>query len=176
MTGRRQRQQGFTYIALLLLVAMMGVWLSATANVWHLRAQRDKEQELLSIGHEYRLALERYARSTVGAGRRLPLRLEDLVLDERSPEKRRHLRRIYIDPMTGEAKWGVVLQADGQIIGVHSLSKDEPIKKAGFGAKDTAFADKTSYSDWVFLAAVPTAAPRGAGSPVAPRGPSVPRR
>ena len=172
MTGRRSRQGGFTYIALLLLVAIMGVWLAATANVWHLRQQRDKEQELIFIGHQFRTAIERYAASSAGGARRLPLRLEDLLLDERSLEKRRHLRRVYTDPMTGSTEWGLVRQADGQIVGVHSLSTDTPLKTAGFEAKDSGFSDKTSYADWVFLAAVATAAPAARPNNSVPRNPA----
>jgi type II secretory pathway pseudopilin PulG len=157
---RRSRQAGFTYIALLLVVAIMGVWLAATANVWQLRQQREKEKELLFVGHEFRQAIERYARAAQGTGRKLPLRLEDLLLDERVLEKRRHLRRIYADPMTGNTDWGLVRQADGQIIGVHSLSTEVPLKKAGFGVKDSGFSAASTYADWVFLAAVQTARPQ----------------
>ena len=153
----------------------MGVWLSATANVWQLRQQREKEKELLFIGQQFQLAIERYARASQGSGRRLPLRLEDLLLDERTLEKRRHLRRIYADPMTGDADWVLVRQADGQIIGVHSLSTEVPLKKAGFGAKYSGFSDASSYADWVFLAAVRTATPPPGNSVPAPPG-VVPRR
>jgi type II secretory pathway pseudopilin PulG len=165
VTGRpdQARQAGFTYIGLLLAVAIMGVWLAATANVWHLRVQREKEQELLFIGSQFRQALNRYSASTLGSGRRFPVRLEDLLLDERSAQKRRHLRRIYTDPMTGKAEWGLVRLADGQIIGVHSLSTEQPVKKAGFGLRDLAFTGKQAYSQWAFLAAA-----RAGSVPAAP--------
>lgn len=151
---RQSRQTGFTYIGLLLAVAILGVWLAATANVWHVRMQREKEQELLFIGNQFRQAINHYSASSVGSGRRYPLRIEDLLLDERHLEKRRHLRRIYTDPITGKAEWGLVRLADGQIIGVHSLSTDEPVKKAGFSLRDLAFTSKRSYSQWVFIASM----------------------
>jgi type II secretory pathway pseudopilin PulG len=164
---RPRRERGFTYIALLIAVAIMGVWLAASANFLHLRMQRDKEQELLYIGHQFRQAIERYANSGAGNARRLPLRLEDLLLDERFPEKRRHLRRIYLDPMTGQAEWGLVRLADGQIIGVHSLSRDAPVKKAGFDLPDVDFTARSSYSQWVFLAAVKPGSTLKAPTPAA---------
>ena len=178
MTGSVQpsRQGGFTYIALLLVVAIMGVWLGATANVWQLRQQREKEKELLFVGQQFQLAIERYARAAQGTGRRLPMRLEDLLLDERSLEKRRHLRRIYVDPMTGNADWALVRQADGQIIGVHSQSTQAPLKRAGFDFKYSGFTAAASYAEWVFLAAVRTATPQPGNNPsvtprIAPRKP-----
>ena len=169
MTGRARAQGGLSYIAVLLLVAIMGVWLAATANVWHLRQQRDREQELLFIGHQFRSAIEHYAAASAGGARRLPLRLEDLLLDERTLERRRHLRRIYVDPMTGDSAWGLVRQGDGQIIGVHSLSTVGPLKTAGFDAKDSGFSDKASYADWVFMATLATAAPASQPKAPAPR-------
>ncbi len=174
---RPGRERGFTYIALLIAVAIMGVWLAASANFLHLRVQRDKEQELLYIGHQFRQAIERYANSSAGNARRLPLRLEDLVLDERFPEKRRHLRRIYLDPMTGKAEWGLVRVADGQIIGVHSLSQDAPVKRAGFDLSDLDFTARSSYSQWVFLAAIqPGSVPKAAMPAASASGTQVPSR
>jgi hypothetical protein len=40
----------------------------------------------------------------------------------------RYLRRIYRDPMTSKTEWGLVQSVDGRIMGVHSLSKDKPLK------------------------------------------------
>ncbi len=178
VTGRRShsRQAGFTYIALLLAVAIMGVWLGATASVFHMSVQREKEQELLFIGNQFRQALESYSAGSVGSARRFPLRLEDLLLDERTLVKRRHLRRIYLDPMTGQDDWGLVLGAGGQIVGVHSLSTGEPIKKAGFAVKDQNFSDKSSYVEWVFLAKIePVKAAAPAPKAVPARGSAQPR-
>lgn len=147
-----RRESGFTYIGVLLLVTVVGLWLAATGTVWHLEVQRDKERELLYIGNQFRDALDRYAASTVGSARRFPLRLEDLVLDERFAAKRRHLRRIYRDPMTGREDWGVIRTGDGQIIGVHSLSTEVPVKRANFAIRDLAFTSKANYGQWVFMA------------------------
>jgi type II secretory pathway pseudopilin PulG len=155
--------RGFTYVALLLGVAIVGVWIAATASVWHLTLQREKEQELLFIGNEFRAAINHYWRSSGATARRYPMHLEDLLQDERLAEKRRHLRRIYTDPMTGKSEWGLIRLKDGQIIGVRSLSEQEPIKKAGFRVRDQGFVGKTRYTDWLFIA-VPSAT---AGAPTA---------
>lgn len=162
-TGRLRlpsRQAGFTYMAMLVAVGVMGVWLAATGQYWHLQVQREREQELLQVGHEWREALLQYAASTQGGGRRLPQRLEDLLLDDRFAQKRRHLRRIPVDPITGSTEWGVVRTVDGQINGVHSLSEAEPLKKAGFELADIAFTGRTAYNQWIFSVATRAATPR----------------
>ena len=56
------RQRGFTYLAVLFAVAILGAVLGASAVVWHAQAQRDKEQELLFIGHAYRQAIMHHAK------------------------------------------------------------------------------------------------------------------
>ncbi len=148
---RQVHERGFTYIGVLVLVAMMGAALAAAGQVWHTMQKREKEQELLFIGHQFQLALNRYASHTPGQGRRAPPNLEELLKDSRHPEVRRYLRKIYLDPMTGSAEWGLITGPDGEIYGVHSLSIDEPLKKSHFGLANRHFEGKMKYSDWVFM-------------------------
>lgn len=143
--------RGFSYIGVLLLAALMGMALAAAGQVWQVMRQREKEQELLFIGQQFRLALDRYARHTPGKGRRTPQRLEDLLQDPRAPGVQRYLRKIYVDPMTGRAEWGLITGPAGEIYGVHSLSTDEPLKKSQFRLADRPFEARKKYSDWVFL-------------------------
>lgn len=157
---------GFTYIGLLLAVALVGTLVAAAASHWHLEVQREKEQELLFVGNEFRQAIVSYAAATKPKARPYPMSLDDLLLDERTVEKRRHLRRIYADPMTGRAEWGLVRMANGQIIGIHSLSDGQPIKQAGFRRRDEGLMGRAKYSEWQFLASggpaslPPASAPR----------------
>lgn len=153
MTGR---QSGFTYIVMLLAVAIFGAGLAAVGPVWQALLQRDREMELLHVGHQFRMAINRY----YAANRRYPLHLEDLVLDDRSPAIRRHLRKIFVDPMTGRPEWGTVKSAEGQVVGVYSLSDARPLKRAGFRAHETTFAGKEKYAEWIFMAATARAADR----------------
>lgn len=67
----------------------------------------------------------------------------------RSPGVQRHLRRIYIDPMTGKSEWGLIRVA-GRIVGIHSLSDRKPIKRDHFDAEDAACRNKEKYSEWTF--------------------------
>lgn len=147
------RERGFTYIGVLVLVVLMGIALAATGQSWRTMQQREKEQELLFAGQQFRLALERYAHDTPGQARRSPLRLEELLQDPRYPGIRRHLRKIYLDPMTGNAEWGLITGPGGEISGVYSLSDGEPLKKSNFALVDRQFEGKLKYSDWVFMQA-----------------------
>ena len=145
------REGGFTYIGVLVLVVLMGIALASAGQVWHTLQLREKEQELLFIGQQFRIALKRYADRTPGKGRRQPLHLEELLLDPRHPGIQRHLRRIYLDPITGSAEWGLITGPGGEIVWVHSLSDAEPLKKSNFGLADRRFEGKMKYSDWVFM-------------------------
>jgi len=149
-TGERLHagaQPGFALMALLLIVAVSGLALAAAAQVWSTTSRRDKEDELLRIGAEFRQAIRSYALSSPGA-QQYPQRLEDLVLDPRFPNVKRHLRRIYADPLTGEAQWGLVKAGDA-IIGVHSLASGSPLKTAldpELGIAE----DAQTYEAWIF--------------------------
>lgn len=151
---------GFTYIGVLVLVAMMGMGLALTGELWHTAQKREKEQELLFIGNQFRRAIAMY--SANGGGNLQ--RLEDLLRDPRLPGVRRYLRRIYRDPMTGGTEWGLIKSGGNVITGVYSLSDDEPLKQAGFGPGESDFEGKKKYSEWVFA---PKPAP-GTPGPVAP--------
>jgi len=140
---------GFTYIGVLLLVALMGISLTVVGQVWQTRQQREKERELLFVGDQIRRAIALYYAGTPGGAERFPRSLEDLLKDPRYPGVRRYLRKIYRDPMTRRAEWGLV-KAGELIIGVHSLSDEAPLKKAGFRFADRGFEDQPRYSDWVF--------------------------
>jgi len=148
--GERRDCAGFTYLGLLLLVAMMSVALTVVSQVWQTVQQRDKEDELLFVGDQMRRALALYAANSQG-GQRYPQSLEELVKDSRFPDARHYLRKIYLDPITGRADWGLVKGPEDRILGVHSLSEGEPLKKTGFSLADRAFEGKTKYSEWVFI-------------------------
>jgi type II secretory pathway pseudopilin PulG len=156
-------QRGFTYVGLLLAVALAGVALAAAGTLWGTAAKRDKEAELLFVGDQFRRAIGSYYDGTPGA-KRYPLKLEDLLEDKRLAATRRHLRRIYADPMTGKADWELVRLADGAIVGVHSRSGASPMKVGNFGPRDESFADAKSYREWVFA----YAPQGGGGKPAAP--------
>jgi type II secretory pathway pseudopilin PulG len=155
-------QRGFTYVGLLLAVALAGVALAAAGMLWSTTAKRDKEAELLFVGDQFRRAIGSYYEGTPGA-KRYPQRLADLLEDKRLAVTRRHLRQIYADPMTGQPDWDLVRLPDGAIGGVHSRSEATPLKVANFAPSDESFANAASYRDWVFAYA-----PQGGGGAAKP--------
>lgn len=174
MTRLRLDQRGFTYIGLLLVVAIMGVTLAAAGELWSTASKREKEAQLLFAGDEFRRAIGSYYESSPGV-KQFPQQLEDLLEDRRFPMVRRHLRKVYVDPITNATSWGLVKQGD-RILGVHSVSTDKPLKIANFKREDEGFSDSRTYADWRFVyqpvAGVPVApralAPPPIGAPAAP--------
>jgi type II secretory pathway pseudopilin PulG len=149
---------GFVYICLLIGLVVISIGLTAVSEVWHQSKVREREDDLLYIGNQYRQAITRYYLASPGKTRSFPMQLQDLLEDNRSPDKtRKYLRKLYTDPISGQPNWGEVRIAGGQLVGVYSQSELTPIKIAGFALPDKDFADKTQYSHWVFRSALPAA-------------------
>ena len=142
-------ERGFAYVGVLVLTAVIGIGLMQAGLVWSKQRQRERETELLFVGGQIRLAIERYYRAPPGS--QYPRLLDALVEDKRSPNVQHHLRRLYADPMTGKPDWGIVKAPDGGIIGVYSQASGMPLKQGGFPLADEAFSGKNSYRDWVFV-------------------------
>ena len=161
-----RRHAGFTYIGLLILVAAMGLALTVVAQLWHTVQLRDKEEELLFAGNEFRRAIGLYIASTG----RYPNSLEDLLRDPGFPGVRRSLRKLYRDPITGSTQWGLVKPDANSIVGVYSRSDAQPLKQGGFSLADRSFEAKEKYTQWVFMAR-PATKPN---PPALPGGKAVP--
>lgn len=149
---RRPLEDGFTY--LLLLIAIATISAVAALSLQHGRslAQRDKEAELLYVGGEFRSALQSFSAATPAGERARPRSLDQLVRDDRGAVVRRHLRRVFVDPLTGTTDWGVVRDSSGDIAGVFSLASGAPIKQERFDPPFESFRLAKAYSDWIFSA------------------------
>jgi len=147
----RRIQYGFTYLAILFAIAIISITLTGTISLWSIERQRDKEQELLFVGDQFRQAIARYHENSPGAVKQYPASLADLLSDNRFSTIQRHLRRIYLDPISGTDKWGLVMTPSGGIMGVYSPSNANPIKRAEFAGRDQQFVGKTRYSEWKFV-------------------------
>lgn len=159
-------EKGSIYIWMLFTVTIAGILLAATGQVWQVKAQREREKELLLVGEQFRQAVMSYYNSVSGGEKKYPQSLEDLLLDKRGPKPERHLRKIFLDPMTKNNEWGLVEEpvpeqtsgsgarvsrSDLGIIGVYSLSRQGPIKSENFPDHYSTFAEASTYQDWQFV-------------------------
>ncbi len=143
----RRHDRGFTYLGLLVLVALIGLLLAAGGEVASTAAQRERETQLLWVGHEYRAAIGRYWMHK----RAYPQTLQELLgAAPDAPVQFRYLRRLYPDPMTNAVDWVLVLAPGGGIVGVASSSKRAPLKTGNFVEADQDFAAAATYGDWQF--------------------------
>ena len=152
---------GFTYIAALAMVVIMGIMLSQMAVVWSTKMKREREVELLFRGTQIRDALRRFygftlnpygatpqPGVTVATGTKPPVttfqpntprinELKDLLKAPGSAGTVRYLRGSekgpnMVDPITGK-DWALVKDPTTQrIIGVASTSEAAPLKQANF--------------------------------------------
>jgi len=156
-------QYGFTYLSLLFVIVVLGLAAGIAGRYWSMEARREAEAELIFRGSQIAAGIKRYYEESPGA-KAYPRSLEELVEDKRWPVAKRHLRRIYPDPMTGKSDWQTVRAPDGGIMGVASSSEKEPLKKKGFPTALKGFEDRSSFGDWQFvfvpLNAQPQQAPR----------------
>jgi type II secretory pathway pseudopilin PulG len=147
-TSRRKFSGGFTYLGILVIIVIMGLMAAMAGEVASMQAQREREVELLFIGHQYRDAVERYYR----LNHRFPSTTAELVHDTSgAATSQSFLRRLYLDPMTGEADWTLIPAPNGGFMGVASSSQRTPLKRAGFDWIDTDFDQAERYSDWAFI-------------------------
>lgn len=136
------------------LIALMGIVAGVAATTWEFRSQRDKELQLLFVGHAYRAAIIRYAHAHARDREPFPADLKLLVEDGDHLVPVRYLRRLYFDPISGSPEWGLVRTPGGGITAVYSLSEKRPVRLVAMaGSSDGIdFAHAKTYRDWVFAA------------------------
>ena len=127
MKMKHSPSKGFTYLSLLIAVAITAGALAAAGGLYSHAAQREKERELLFIGEQFRQAIALYYWRTPGGAHQYPKSLEALLEDKRWPVAQRYLRSIPKDPFTqSAATWTPVPPADpkrGGIFDIHSSAK-----------------------------------------------------
>jgi type II secretory pathway pseudopilin PulG len=156
VTIARREFGGFTYLFVLLLVALLAGVLAAAGTRWGTIDQRTREAELLRAGSTIRDAIGAYYQSTPGTVKRFPPSLDSLLLDSRYLGIRRHLRKIPYDPFSRDKSWGLVSAPDGGLMGVYSQSEKVPFKTENFAVADSTFSGASHYSDWHFVYAPPS--------------------
>jgi type II secretory pathway pseudopilin PulG len=163
--------------ALLVMMAVAAVLMSAALPVWRHEAQREKEEELIWRGQQYVRAIRLFNAKTQA----FPPSIDVLV-------QQHYLRRKYKDPitnddfqvlsagspipgqagqanLTGQPRQSANQPVVGGIIGVVSKSKDESIR---------IYLGRTHYNEWTFLYV--NQRPGGVGNPGGPGAPGFPGR
>lgn len=150
---KRAGQHGAVLLIVMLFVLVSALSASTLVQMYQTQTRREKEEQLLFVGDQYRRAIASYyGHIPPGGARSMPPSIDDLLNDQRFPTPIQHLRRAYPDPMTGKVDWTFVRDRGG-IAGVRSSSTREPLKQAGFSERYRWFEGKTSYAEWVFVAA-----------------------
>jgi len=131
-------------------IIIIGISLGAAGKYWQNVMMREKEEELLFRGGQYRLAIERYflARPPF----QYPPSIDELLKDSRFPQAKRHLRQKYKDPITNDDFEIFKDPMKGnRITGVYSKSEKEPLRTAGFDEPYKDFEGKKAYKEWQFI-------------------------
>ncbi len=168
-------QRGATLVIVLVAVMILGLLAGIAGSTWKTVMQREREEELLWRGDQYRRAIESYyTKAHAGTQGTLPPNLESLLKDPRSQQTLRHIRKLYKDPFTGEdfepvrpssvagvggAVGGTVSASSGLTVtpvaggisGVKSTSAEKPMKKDNFPKVYDTFKNAKKYSDWEFV-------------------------
>lgn len=128
-----RRERGYSYLAVLFLVALTAAALAALGQAWSTAAQRERERELLFRGGEIARAIAAYAQATPNPPQQYPRSLDDLLSDPRGLRPRRHLRRAYEDPFTGKPDWELVAEPGqpGAFSAVRSRSAHALLREFG---------------------------------------------
>lgn len=153
-----RKARGLVLLGVLLLLALAALGALIGAEVWATAVKREREEQLLFVGDQYRQAIESYWRASPGPAKTFPRSLDDLLDDRRFPMPVRHLRRAYRDPNDEQAQWGLVRISNG-ITGVYSTSDAAPLKKGGFPTRYRGFERATAYREWRFVAELPNSLP-----------------
>lgn len=149
--GCQGRQRGFSYVVAMFAVAILAVLSLRALENLHTKERREKEVELLFAGQAYQNAIRLYYDNSPGTEKHFPPDLQALLLDARATRISRPLRKLYRDPIAGSEVWGIVPAPGGGVMGVYSLSSQQPIKIAGFPVDLQGFAGARQYQDWKFV-------------------------
>ncbi len=117
---KRQIQQGgFTYVFVLLVVALTSVGLSVVGTLWSANAQRERSIQAQWAAEQYRAALDAYWRASPGVLVRVgPPAPDALLLDPRYIQPVRRLRRLYANPLRKDGQWSWITTDGSGIQGI----------------------------------------------------------
>ena len=130
--GLSRRAFGFTFIELMIVMAIIAILLSIAVPVYNRSITRAKESVLRNNLFTMRTVLDEYTYDKQKA----PQTLQDLV-------DQGYLRQIPVDPMTGNNEWNVI-QEDA----LTAVNQTEPGIFDVRSLSDKTGLDGTRYSEW----------------------------
>ncbi len=152
MTKFKKRTCGLTLVELIVAITILMILTGAAVPIARVRIRRDKERDLRQALWVMRDAIDRYKDAADRGAFQVKLGTEGYPPDldtlvqgvDVGGKKVRFLRRIPVDPMTGNTDWGKRCMSDDpdstswggdNVFDVYSLS-------------DGTALDGTKYSDW----------------------------
>ena len=95
-----RKMHGSTYLALMFLIVILAIGMTAAAKQWKTVVQREKEADLLWRGIEIQTAIQVYS-NTMKQGRVIPGEIYPQTLEDLTKPPKPSLRKAYKDPITG---------------------------------------------------------------------------
>lgn len=151
----RAGERGFTFVWVLMALAVFSLGLALIGPRWSDDARRDRERELLRVGNLYAQAIAAFHAATPGSIKNYPPKLENLVIDDRMLSTVRYLRKLYPDPIDPSRPWGIVLGPDGTVRGLYSQSDATPMNAEAIELGNLKLSAARRYSDWKFVPKAP---------------------
>lgn len=97
--NRKSHIEGYTIIILAFAIFILSLALMVAVPVWQTQIQRDLEEELIFRGNQFVEAVRIFQSKNPG---RYPENFEEMIEDK-------YLRKMYLDPMTEDGEWNVIL-------------------------------------------------------------------
>ncbi len=146
----KNKSGGYTYLMLAVVAAGLGITAAALGAAYHDREIRlGREEEFFYRGEEYVKAIASYYHAG-GPAKEYPADVNSLLDDPRFQGKR-HLRRLYTEPVTG-GEWKYIYNEKGKLCGVYGGGSGLPVRK-NITQKNTAQpgAEIKVYADYKFV-------------------------
>ena len=129
---RKNRRLGFTFIELMIVMAVIAVLLSVAIPIYTRVITRSKESVLKNNLFTLRTVIDEYTYDKQKA----PQSLQDLVSDG-------YLRQVPIDPMTNHDDWKIIMEDAS-----NTVNQSEPGIFDVRSTSEKTSLEGTPYSDW----------------------------
>src|SRR5215470_108299 len=106
-SSKSKQERGYILLSIMLLMTLMMIALTIEAPRIAQQIKREKEEELIHRGNEYKVAIKKFFRKFG----RYPMSLDDLT----NTNNVHFLRKRYVDPFTGKDDWRLIHPGEVQV-------------------------------------------------------------